>query len=141
MTIEKSCGAILFRKEDDKVKFLLLHYEAGHWDFPKGNQEEGESDKDTVLREIREETSVTDVNFIAGFQDNINYFYNFENDTINKTVIYFLAKTSQENVVLSHEHVGHIWLSFEKSLRKLTFDNSKELLKKAYKFLKQEKLL
>tara|TARA_Y100000310_G_C20677181_1_gene813753 strand:- start:2485 stop:2907 length:423 start_codon:yes stop_codon:yes gene_type:complete len=140
MTTEKSCGAVLFNKNDD-LKFLLLHYEAGHWDFPKGNQEEGESDKETVLREIQEETAITDVNFIAGFQDNINYYYTFKNDTINKTVIYFLAKTSQDSVVLSHEHIGYIWLSFEKSLKRLTFDNSKELLKKVYIFLKQENLL
>lgn len=65
---EKSCGAIVFLK-DKEVKCLLLHYEAGHWDFVKGNVEPNENEKETVIRELREETGITDAQFIEGFRE------------------------------------------------------------------------
>ena len=52
MPKEKSCGAIVFKKEKQGIKYLLLHYEAGHWDFPKGNQEKNKKEEQTAAREI-----------------------------------------------------------------------------------------
>ena len=57
MKREKSAGAIVFRKEKEPV-YLLLHYEAKHWDFPKGHVEKNETDEQTVRREIQEETGI-----------------------------------------------------------------------------------
>ena len=56
MERERSAGAIIFREEKRKIYYLLLHYESGHWDFPKGHVEKEEKEKETVKREIREET-------------------------------------------------------------------------------------
>ncbi|MEW6722749.1 MAG: NUDIX domain-containing protein, partial [Candidatus Micrarchaeota archaeon] len=50
---EKSCGIILFR-EGEKRLYLLLHYEEGHWDFPKGHVEAGESEHEAASREAVE---------------------------------------------------------------------------------------
>jgi len=124
---EHSAGVVLVHGE----KFLLLHYESGHWDFVKGKIEPGESNEETVRRETEEETGITDLDFIPGFQESIHYFYMREGQRISKTVVFFLAKTSTENVTLSHEHIGYQWLSYEDALEQLTFDNAKELLKKA----------
>ena len=66
---EKSAGAIIFRKEENRAYYLLLHYPAGHWDFPKGNIENGEKEIDTAKREIYEETGIQDVEFIFGFRE------------------------------------------------------------------------
>ena len=60
MLREKSCGAVIFIKKDDSTKYLLLNYEAGHWDFVKGNVEPNETEKETVVRELKEETGITD---------------------------------------------------------------------------------
>ena len=57
MEHEKSCGAVIFRV-GNATKYLLLHYEAGHWDFVKGHSEKGESEEETVRREILEETGL-----------------------------------------------------------------------------------
>ena len=62
MARETSAGAVLFRRDGNTPLFLLLHYTAGHWDFPKGNVEEGEEDRATVTREIKEETGIASVN-------------------------------------------------------------------------------
>jgi bis(5'-nucleosidyl)-tetraphosphatase len=66
---EKSCGAVVFLKKKPKSTIFSLHYEAGHWDFVKGNVEPNESEKDTVLRELQEETGIVDAQFIEGFKE------------------------------------------------------------------------
>ena len=56
MLKEKSCGAVIFHKKEELIRYLLLNYAAGHWDFVKGNVEPNETEKETVVRELKEET-------------------------------------------------------------------------------------
>ena len=60
MKKEKSCGAIVYRQRDSWVEVLLIcHKNGGHWAFPKGHVEKQETEEETALREIREETGLT----------------------------------------------------------------------------------
>ena len=136
---EKSCGAVVFTKNTE-VNYLLMHYEAGHWDFVKGNVEPNESEKDTVIRELREETSIVDARFIEGFREKIDYFYKRQGATIYKEVVFFLMETHTAKVKLSYEHVGHDWLPYQSAMEKLTFKNAKDVLQKAHEFLKTQRL-
>jgi 8-oxo-dGTP pyrophosphatase MutT (NUDIX family) len=135
MPQEKSCGAVVFR-ENSKVEYLLLHYEAGHWDFVKGNVEPNESEKDTAMRELKEETGILEAHFIEDFRDTINYFYKRGGKTIYKEVIFFLIQTKDSRVKLSSEHIGYEWLDYQEALERLTFKNAKKMLQKAHEFLK-----
>ena len=135
MPQEKSCGAVVFTKHKDGIKYLLLHYEAGHWDFPKGNQEKNEKEEQTALREIKEETGIDDVEMVDNFREIIKYFYKKGEETVYKEVVFFLAKSATEHVELSKEHIGYAWVSYEHAMKKLTYNNAKELLEKAEKFL------
>jgi len=141
MRKEKSAGAVVFRKEGRKIYYLLLHYEAGHWDFPKGHIEKGESEKDTARREIKEETGIEDIEFIPGFKEKISYFFrkSYENKKnpplVYKEVVFFLAKTNTKDIKLSFEHKGFLWLEYEKAKKRLTFENTKKILEKAHQFL------
>ena len=133
---EKSCGAILFkRQKDSSIKYLLLHYSAAHWDFPKGNQEKNETEEQTAEREINEETGIKDIKFIEGFKETIKYFYKKGRETIYKEVIFLIAQTKTEKVNLSFEHIGYEWMSYENAYKRLTFNNSKEVLRKGNEFL------
>jgi bis(5'-nucleosidyl)-tetraphosphatase len=132
---EKSCGAVVFLKNTD-IKYLLLHYGAGHWDFVKGNVETHESEKETVIRELQEETGIADAQFIEGFREKIEYFYRRQGATIHKEVIFFLIETHTEKVELSFEHVGYTWLDYQSAMERLTFKNAKAALQKAYELLK-----
>jgi bis(5'-nucleosidyl)-tetraphosphatase len=132
---EKSCGAVVFVKNIE-VNYLLLHYEAGHWDFVKGNVEPNESEKDTVIRELKEETSIADAKFIDHFREKIEYFYRRQGATIHKEVVFFLIEAHTEKVQLSYEHVGYEWLDYQRAMEKLTFKNAKDVLQKAHGFLK-----
>ena len=136
MAKEKSCGAVVFkRQKDGSGKYLLLHYEAGHWDFPKGNQEKNEKEEQTALREVKEETGIEDIEFVDGFRETIKYFYKNGEETVFKEVAFFLAQSATEKVELSKEHIGYAWVSYEHACKKLTFNTSKELLRKANQFL------
>lgn len=137
MEIEKSAGAVVFRKEKGKIYYLILHYDLGHWGFPKGQIEKGEKPKETAKREIKEETGLEKIKFLAKFKEEIKYFYTFQGKRIFKIVIFFLAQTNQKKVRISWEHQGYQWLSFEKAKKMLSFKNSREVLKKANQFLKK----
>ncbi len=136
VTEEKSAGVILYRLDNDKVFFLLLKYEAGHWGFPKGHIEQKESEIETLTRELAEETGIEDIEVVDAFRKTIEYFFKRGNKSVHKEVVYYLARTSQKDVVLSHEHVDYAWLEFDDAMERLTFKNSKNLLMAASDFLK-----
>ncbi len=139
MPQEKSFGAVVFVRHKEAIKYLLLHYGAGHWDFPKGHQEQNENEEQTAHREIKEETGIEDVEFLDGFKETIKYFYKKGDETVYKEVFYFLGQSSTEHVELSSEHIGYAWLSYDHAFKKLTFNTSKELLRKANQFLYKRK--
>jgi len=144
MPIEKSAGAIIFRRENNKIFYLLLHYPSSakapkdYWDFPKGHIEKGENEIDTVKREIEEETGVTDVKFVEGFKEWIKYFFKFKGKNVLKFVTFYLLETKTKDVKISGEHIGFEWLPYEEALKQLTFKNAKEILTKANDYLSKE---
>lgn len=135
MPREKSCGVVVFKK-DREVKYLLLYYEAGHWEFSKGLVEKNENEKTTAMRELKEETGITDAQFIDGFREKISYFYRREGKTFYKEAVYYLAQVQSSEVKLSYEHVGYEWLDYQSAMERLSFQNAKDVLKKAHEFLK-----
>jgi 8-oxo-dGTP pyrophosphatase MutT (NUDIX family) len=134
MREEVSAGIILFNEIVDK-EFLLLNYPSKHWDFVKGKIEKDETPLETALRETKEETGISDVEFIDGFKEEIEYNFYADNQEIHKKVIFFLGKTKTIDIILSHEHLDFIWLDFNNALEKITYKNAKNLLKKSRNFL------
>ena len=97
--------------------------------------EKGETHHQTAIRETNEETGISDVEFIDGFEEEIEYYFYADNQEIHKKVIFFLGKTKTIDVILSHEHLEYIWLEFNNALNKVTYENAKDLLIKSKKFL------
>ena len=135
MREQKSVGIVLFRNASNKNEFLLLNYPQGHWDFVKGKVEQGETPHETALRETKEETDISDIEFIDGFEESVEYDFRFKNEDIHKKVIFFLAKTSEKKMSLSHEHNDFVWLDYNDALKKTTFKNAKNVLSKTNEFL------
>lgn len=151
MPREKSAGAIIFRKEDNNIYYLLLHYAAsepgkkGHWGLSKGHVEGGETDEQTMRREVKEETGIEDLKIINGFKEKEKYFfrrvYGLQGQAretapwVFKLVIFYLAETETKNIKLSPEHTDFEWLSFDQAIKKINYKNSKELLRKANDFV------
>ena len=135
MREQKSAGIVLFRNYSDKNEFLLLNYPQGHWDFVKGKIEQNETSHETALRETKEETEITNIEFVDGFEESVEYDFRFKREDIHKKVIFFLAKTNEKNIKLSHEHSDYLWLEYNDALKKTTFENAKNVLTKANEFL------
>ncbi len=138
---EKSCGAVVFVKKEDQTLYLLLNYAARHWDFVKGNVEQNETEKETTIRELEEETGITDAVFVEGFKETIAYFYRRQGLTVHKEVVFFIMKSCTEKVTLSFEHIGYVWLDYEHAMEKLNFKNAKDVLQKAHEFLKKQGII
>ena len=103
MIEETSAGIVLFRKEESKKLFLLLHYPSGHWDFVKGKMEKGESTHQTAIREAKEETGITDIKFIENFEEWIEYNFKHQGELVQKKVVFFLKKLKYHmNIVDTH---------------------------------------
>ncbi len=129
--MEKSVGAIFFRREGARVKFLLLKYGKGYWDFVKGHVEAGESEWDTLKREAMEETGIGEFEIIPGFRERISCFFKKDGKTIYKEVIFFLAETKTKDVKLSFEHLDFAWLDLREAIGRADYKSAKDLLKKA----------
>lgn len=130
---EKSCGIIVYLNRQGTREYLLLHYPGGHWDFPKGHVEpEDADDLATAQRELTEETGITDLSMDPTYETVMYYEFNRgRKEKVKKTVVYFLAKTNGNRIQLSHEHKGFQWLPYEHALKRLTFENARQLLRRA----------
>jgi bis(5'-nucleosidyl)-tetraphosphatase len=135
MIKETSAGIIVYRKENTKKLFLLLHYPSGHWDFVKGKMEKNETTHETAIRETEEETGITDIEFVENFEEWVGYDFKYQGELVQKKVVFFLAETKTKEIKISHEHSGYIWMDYNLSMEKLTFDNAKTILTKAQKLL------
>lgn len=135
MIEETSAGIVIFRKEDSKNLFLLLHYPSGHWDFVKGKMEVNETTHQTAIRETREETGITDIRFVENFEEWIEYNFQYQGELIHKKVVFFLAETKTEKVEISHEHQNYTWMDYNTAMEKTTFDNAKTVLTRAQMLL------
>lgn len=134
MTMEKSCGALVFRRFHGNTELLLIkHANGGHWSFPKGHVEPGETEEQTALREIKEETGI-DVIIDPSFREVISY--SPKKDT-QKDVIYFIARAQNYDYTPQEEEISQIkWVEINRAHTILTYDNDKQLVNKAKQVIK-----
>ena len=136
---EKSCGAVVYCQKYNDIKYLLVCEHGGYWVFPKGHMEEGETEFETALREVKEETGL-DVTFIDGFRakDEHNLAREGRPNTIKQT-IYFLAEYENQTFVPQKSEIAKIvLLDFESAMATLQFDSFKNVLTQAHRFLEQK---
>ena len=115
--------------------YLLLHYSEGHWDLAKGHTEAGESEEQTALREIAEETGITKLELVPEYRRTISYTFKRKGKNVPKEVVFFLARTYEKGVKLSSEHLDYLWLPIDDAEKKATYRNAKNLLGSAEEFL------
>lgn len=123
----KSCGAVVYRRTASRPEVLLLRQRAsGSWSFPKGHMEPGESEADTALREIREESGLS-VTLRRDFRMEMHYAVP---PRFDKTVTLFLAETTQQPALPTEEIAAYRWVSFEEA-RALLRGNCDRILRQA----------
>ena len=130
---ERSCGAVIFKMEDDRCKYLLIkNKRSAHWGFPKGHIEDGENEYETAEREVFEETGLS-IKILPHFAAKSEYSIQ---GRVEKTVTIFVAQCTSETVKMQEEEIDDAsWCSYEKALSMLKFDNDRSILKQAQRFL------
>ena len=130
---EKSCGAIIFNDLSENRNFLLVKNNNGkYWGFPKGHIEIGETEEQTALREIKEETNL-DVEILDGFRKTSIYKLL---GRIQKKVVIFLAKANSKNVRIQNSEIEKFgWLKKEEVFSLLNHQNDLKIFKNAITWL------
>lgn len=132
---EKSCGAVVIRRVKGGCLTLLIQHRGGHWGFPKGHVEARETEAETAIREIREETGL-DVELDTGFRQSVVYS---PREFIEKEVIYFTAITDRRETVPQPEEIRRAdWFTFDEASAQLTHDNDIQILRNAQKYWKKK---
>jgi len=142
MKHEVSAGVIVYRygeatpdrpgEKQGELLYLVLHYISGHWDFAKGKLEAGETKHQAALRELQEETGLT-AKLDDSFEQSLSYYFrNKQGELVDKEVTFFLGKTDAIDVTLSREHVYYQWLPFQDAVKQLTYENARQVLRRAH---------
>lgn len=126
---EKSCGGIIFYKTKQNTKILLVKNNNGrYWSFPKGHIEDGETEQETAVREIKEETGL-DVTIANNFRE-ISEYCPF--GKIRKRVVFFLARAFTDNVKIQEEEIdSYIWVDLQQARKLCSYDNDLRIIEKA----------
>ena len=133
MNYEKSCGAIVYRKYHGNTEILLVRsIKSGHWSFPKGHVEEGETEEETARREIKEETGL-DVLLDTGFRETVTFS---PKRNTKKTVVYFVGIATSHELIPQQEEISELkWHEIGQAVSVLTYENDKMIVNKAKAFI------
>lgn len=124
MKYEKSCGCVVV----NQGKVLLVQHNEGHWDFPKGHVENNETEAQTAIREVKEETNI-DVDVNQRHRYTIEYS---PKEGVLKEVVYFIATNKSDVCIPQESEVQKVeWVGFDEAIDRITFDNARGILKRA----------
>ena len=126
MRKEKSCGALVVRRGGQEPEILLIKHNGGHWAFPKGHVEKGETEEETALREIMEETGLT-VRLDNRYRQVVSYS---PRKDVMKDVVYFVAHALSDcDGVAQEGEISQIkWVDMHSAVEYVSFDNDKKIL-------------
>ena len=128
---EKSCGVVVF--DNDSV--LLVLHNNGHWGMPKGHVEPGETEEETAIREVLEETSV-DAKILPGFREVITYS---PKENTMKDVVYFVGEPISIDLKPQEEEVNEVrFVNVEEASNLITYEEDRSVYEKALKYYKGE---
>lgn len=132
---EKSCGAVIFHDSPDERYFLLVKNNNGrYWGFPKGHIEVGETEEQTAIREVKEETGL-DVTILDGFRKTSVYRLVGQ---VRKKVVIFLAKSDSQQVTIQNSEIANYkWLKEDETCQVLRHRNDARIFDAALKWLEK----
>jgi bis(5'-nucleosidyl)-tetraphosphatase len=134
---DEAFGIVPIDRQPDGDRFLLIQHWAGHWGFPKGHAEPGETPQQAASREFEEETGIRAYTVLErSFSE--SYQFQREGKTFEKTVVYFPAFVQSAEVNCQEQEIqAFAWLPYDAAFEKITFPPSKQLLQQVKTLLEQ----
>ena len=137
MKYEKSCGSVIYKFENNSTYILLIKHNKGHWSFPKGHMETGETEYQTAIREVKEETNL-DIKIYDGFRYVTTYS---PKENVMKDVVYFLSTPINNEIIPQLEEIQKIeWVNENEAKNIITYEEDIKILDEALNFIKTKKL-
>jgi bis(5'-nucleosidyl)-tetraphosphatase len=131
----------ILMSETGEMQFLLIRHWAGHWGFPKGHAEAGETAIATALRELEEETGVQPYQVLTDTPFVEEYSFEKEGQTVLKTVTYFVGRVLSEAVTCQEQEIqAYAWVSFDTAMAQITFEQGRRLLQRVFEYLQAHPL-
>jgi len=139
---DSAVGIIPVHQEDEKLLFCLVRHADGHWGFPKGHLEAGESEREAARRELREETGIEEVEMVPNKMFTEQYTFELKGVSYNKTVTYFIGLVKDASRTTLDDFKKEIpemrWLSYDEMLGTLTFlEGKREMLNEVWKYVRE----
>lgn len=139
---DHSYGIVPVRVIEDTIFFLLIQHLKGHWGFPKGHAEPGETPIQSATRELIEETGVTE--FIICGNDPFTEQYQFEQRgrTVKKTVTYYLARILSNEITIQDDEIQNSrFADYGTAHSLITFEEGKNLLKNVHEYILKNNMI
>ena len=134
MIYEKSCGFVVYRESEGVREYLLVSALNGKYGFPKGHVERGETEYETAVRELKEETNL-EVRAIDGFRRQIEYRLPQKRDTM-KRCVYFLGEYTEGELIRQEEEIlDAVFVGFDRAMQMIPYANARAVLQEADEFL------
>jgi bis(5'-nucleosidyl)-tetraphosphatase len=131
----------ILQSEAGEIQFLLIQHHAGHWGFPKGHAEAGETAIETALRELEEETGVQPEQVLEDTPFVEEYSFEKNGEQVEKTVTYFVGRVRSEAVRCQQEEIqAYAWVNFDTALEQMTYDRGRQLLRQVQAYLQAHPL-
>ena len=130
MEEDQSFGIVPIRWKKDKVEYLLIQHQVGHWGFPKGHKNPGEKDVDTAQREFMEETGLELKKIYREKFFEEDYTFSRDDVKTHKVVKYFVGLVKEGELKVQEAEIKNAaWLSFRAASKQLVFPEAKRILK------------
>jgi len=105
----------------------------GNWGFAKGHVENNETEIETAIREVKEETGLK-IRLLDGFKEIIKYV---PDETTLKTVVIFVGIAENEEVRIDkYEIEDYKWCNYDEAMKLITYKLQRDILEKTMKFIK-----
>ncbi|MBF0254073.1 MAG: NUDIX domain-containing protein [Candidatus Omnitrophica bacterium] len=136
---DRSYGIIPYSGETTGRQYLLIRHRAGHWGFPKGHAEDGETPRQAAVREFEEETGLCEYRLLPGAKFEERYDFDKKGRRVRKTVTYFLAEVRGGTVRVQEDEIAdHAWLTYESAGSRITFSECRRVLDEAHGYLSEQ---
>ncbi len=136
MSYEDSCGGVVFTKKDNQRLYVIIKSIEGFYGFPKGHMEKNETEKETALREIKEEVGL-DVEIIDGFKSFSEHPLPKKPNVMKRIVYFPCYYENQEITYQKEELLGAELMTYEEAIKVFQFEDSKQILTEMDEFLEK----